>query len=72
MMYRSPECGQATIMLDGKSYPFDGFSPQAQDMVCGLCIDNLPLQEHFLNVTLISHGRSTIENFTYLLMYDIV
>jgi len=72
MMYRGPYCGLASVNLDGKDYSFDGFSQQTDDMVCGLCIDDLPLQEHFLNVTLTSHGRSTVENFTYLLVYDII
>jgi len=58
-MERGAGFGSSLFVLDGKSYNFDGFSAKDENNVCGLCISNLPDQQHSLNMTFNSIGRST-------------
>lgn len=61
LMARGTNAGQGVFVLDGKSFEFDGFAPSTQTAVCGLCITNLPSQQHNVNLTYTSLGRADVD-----------
>jgi len=68
--------GDGVIVLDGKSYPWNGFAAELDTTnlrPCGLCITDLDSDiEHNVNVTLTSHGDSTDPQLAYLEVTEII